>query len=189
MKALSIKQPWASLIAHGIKNIENRTWKTHFRGKIYIHASASKVKLNVMKILFDKDVLDKISDEKYQYLLCDDTRSAIIGEVEIVDCVTNHPSVWAEKCKEGEKPIYNWVLANPILYDKPILNVKGKLSFWEFRNLVECRCCTKKEIDAEMRICEICENQFCEDCQASFNQFSQIDYDCCQDCENVDVRD
>lgn len=27
MKAISIKQPWASLIAHGIKNIENRTWK------------------------------------------------------------------------------------------------------------------------------------------------------------------
>ena len=39
MKALSIKQPWASLIAHGIKDIENRTWRTHFRGKIYIHAS------------------------------------------------------------------------------------------------------------------------------------------------------
>ena len=32
MKALSIKQPWASLIAHGIKDIENRTWKTNFLG-------------------------------------------------------------------------------------------------------------------------------------------------------------
>lgn len=41
MKALSIKQPWASLIAHGIKDIENRTWRTHFRGKIYIHASGN----------------------------------------------------------------------------------------------------------------------------------------------------
>ena len=30
------------------------------------------------------------------------------------------------------KPIWNWVLANPVLYDTPILNVKGKLSFWEF---------------------------------------------------------
>lgn len=44
MKALSIKQPWASLIAHGIKNIENRTWKTHFRGRIYIHASGTPAK-------------------------------------------------------------------------------------------------------------------------------------------------
>lgn len=40
MKALSIKQPWASLIAQGIKDIENRTWKTKFRGRIFIHASA-----------------------------------------------------------------------------------------------------------------------------------------------------
>jgi len=30
------------------------------------------------------------------------------------------------------KPIWNWVLANPVLYEKPILNVKGKLSFWEY---------------------------------------------------------
>ncbi|MCS3017987.1 ASCH domain-containing protein [Phocaeicola vulgatus] len=26
MKAITIKQPWASLIVHGIKDIENRTW-------------------------------------------------------------------------------------------------------------------------------------------------------------------
>lgn len=42
-RVLSIKQPWASLIAHGIKNIENRTWKTKFRGRILIHASVATV--------------------------------------------------------------------------------------------------------------------------------------------------
>lgn len=26
MKAITVKQPWASLIVHGIKDIENRTW-------------------------------------------------------------------------------------------------------------------------------------------------------------------
>lgn len=41
MKALSIKQPWASLIAHGIKDIENRTWATKYRGKVLIHASGT----------------------------------------------------------------------------------------------------------------------------------------------------
>ena len=41
MKALTIKQPWASLIAHGVKDIENRTWKTKYRGKILIHAAAT----------------------------------------------------------------------------------------------------------------------------------------------------
>lgn len=34
MKALTIKQPWASLIVHGIKDIENRTWRTDYRGPV-----------------------------------------------------------------------------------------------------------------------------------------------------------
>lgn len=45
MKAISIKQPWASLIAHGIKDIENRTWKCpqKYIGKmVLIHASSGK---------------------------------------------------------------------------------------------------------------------------------------------------
>lgn len=40
MKAITIKQPWASLIVVGIKDVENRTWKTNFRGRVLIHASA-----------------------------------------------------------------------------------------------------------------------------------------------------
>jgi predicted transcriptional regulator len=137
MKALSIKQPWASLIAHGIKDIENRTWKTHFRGKIYIHAS-SKTK-EMLSLLNKRQVEDIRSKSELDF---DFPTSAIIGEVEITDCVINHPSIWAEKTfmyeadESGEKqigkPIYNWVLANPVLYEKPIVNVKGKLSFWEF---------------------------------------------------------
>ena len=50
----------------------------------------------------------------------------IIGSVIIADCVQNHPSVWAEK------GCWNWVLKDAVLFDKPIMNVKGKLSFWEY---------------------------------------------------------
>ena len=39
MKMLSIRQPWASLIASGAKGIENRSWPTRYRGPILIHAS------------------------------------------------------------------------------------------------------------------------------------------------------
>lgn len=39
MKALSIKEPWASLILSGKKTIETRTWKTNHRGKILLCAS------------------------------------------------------------------------------------------------------------------------------------------------------
>jgi len=39
MKAISIKQPWADLIAHGIKTIETRTWTTNHRGELLIVSS------------------------------------------------------------------------------------------------------------------------------------------------------
>lgn len=149
MKALSIKQPWASLIAHGIKDIENRTWKTSFRGRIYIHASGKwdvRSNGNNPNDIFTWDQLKAIPDIvgsnflDYGVIVKDHETplSAIIGEIEIVDCVINHESIWAEKT-EGvtvgnqfyyKKPIYNWVLANPVLYEEPI-PAKGKLSFWE----------------------------------------------------------
>lgn len=39
MKALSVKQPWANLIAAGEKTIETRTWATDYRGKLLIVSS------------------------------------------------------------------------------------------------------------------------------------------------------
>ena len=147
MKCLSIKQPWASLIAHGIKDIENRTWKTNFRGRIYIHASGTPAEESYK--LFNDNQWKKIQKHDFDFAVFSSYThiSAIIGEVDIVDCVINHSSIWAEKMetypseevpglnilKKGQKYIWNWVLANPVLYDKPILNVKGKLSFWEFK--------------------------------------------------------
>lgn len=38
MKALSIRQPWAWLILHGGKDMENRSRRTHMRGRICVHA-------------------------------------------------------------------------------------------------------------------------------------------------------
>ena len=96
MKAISIKQPFASLIAYGIKDIENRTWKTNYRGKVYIHASAKQAGsydelLNDLQKIEFKEKYDRVTLRKQHHF------SAIIGEVDIVDCVINHPSIWAEK--------------------------------------------------------------------------------------------
>ena len=38
MKALTVRQPWASLIADGRKTIEVRSWHTNYRGALAIHA-------------------------------------------------------------------------------------------------------------------------------------------------------
>lgn len=121
MKALTIKQPYAHLIACGIKDIENRSWQTKYRGRILIHAAATEFKggWNALTKSQKYEARFNVGDTAHM--------SAIIGSVEIVDCVKNHPSVWAN---EGE---WNWVLANPIIFKKPILNVKGKLSLWEYK--------------------------------------------------------
>ena len=42
MKVLTIKQPYASMIVNNYKKYEFRSWKTKYRGKLLIHAGASK---------------------------------------------------------------------------------------------------------------------------------------------------
>lgn len=144
MKALTVKQPWASLIVEGIKDIENRTWKTNYRGRIYVHAAKQSVRRkNGWEPIFTSAQIHSVENPLGMYFSYD--TSAIIGEVDIIDCVLNHSSVWAEQMeydvcpdtgihilRKGQKYVWNWVLANAVKYDQPILNVKGALSFWEF---------------------------------------------------------
>lgn len=125
MKAISIKQPWASLIAHGIKDIENRTWKcpkNYIGQRVLIHASKKYAGWKELPLNFiQRDMSKGFSFDNLP-------KGAIIGSVVIADCVQNHPSVWAEK------GCWNWVMKDAILFNKQIMNVKGKLSFWEFKN-------------------------------------------------------
>jgi ASCH domain len=39
MRVLSVRQPWADWILSGRKRVEHRSWRTHVRGRILIHAS------------------------------------------------------------------------------------------------------------------------------------------------------
>lgn len=146
MKAISIKQPWASLIVHGIKPIENRTWKCpekYIGQRVLIHASKTPhFKINLtdeqMKAAFEL-IAKKSCVESWDF-------GAIIGSVVIKECVVNHPSIWAEKSELGQdewtgewlKPIYNWVLESPTLYEEPI-PAKGNLSFWEYEEIKEVK--------------------------------------------------
>lgn len=61
MKAISIKQTWASLIAHGIKDIENRTWRyprKYLGQRVPIHASGSHGKK--FKVNKERNIMAKI---------------------------------------------------------------------------------------------------------------------------------
>lgn len=170
MKAITIKQPWASLICVGIKDIENRTWRTNFRGRVLIHAGAcEKLDRLPLDVVYTIEQLNKLKEYWSEYELCKQTipKCAIAGSVEIVDCVVNHPSIWAEKTTmvrtlgaDGlfklvpeEKPVYNWILANPVLFENPILNVKGRLSFWDYAGIkevtIKCPNCGSSELAIE----------------------------------------
>ena len=50
MKVLSIKEPFATIIKEGKKKIETRSWKTSYRGELYIHASSTKYQESGRKI-------------------------------------------------------------------------------------------------------------------------------------------
>lgn len=124
MKALTVKQPWAELIVAGIKDIENRTWRINYRGRVLIHSALSVVPREDL-LVYPLPALKRAIGESCE---CEDEyqTGAIIGSVEITDCVMNHPSEWAER------GVWNWVLSNPQKYEKPIRNVRGKLSIWEY---------------------------------------------------------
>jgi hypothetical protein len=95
MKALSIRQPWADAIlaGHGMTNpnvakrVENRSKRTHFRGRFLIHAG------NV----FDTDgmafVMDRYHERKLALMRpmlssAPDRRGALLGIADLVDCVS-----------------------------------------------------------------------------------------------------
>lgn len=123
MKAISIKQPWASLIINGYKEYEFRTWKTKYRGKILIHASQ----------MIDKDIMTK-----FKHLNLEFPMGCIIGEVNITDCL-KVDSIFNKNLKKDNNIIYEgnytnyyaFKLDKIIKYKKPI-KAKGRLGIWNY---------------------------------------------------------
>jgi hypothetical protein len=107
VKTLSIKNPWAYLICSGQKDVENRSWSTSYRGKILVHVPAKPDPAGPPVIFLPPP-------------------RSIIGYVEITGCIQDSRSKWAAP---GQ---WHWILKNPVMFDRPILNVKGTLSLWEF---------------------------------------------------------
>jgi hypothetical protein len=87
MKILSIRQPWATLIVRGIKDIENRSWATRYRGPLLIHASQGPSATSL------DDIARRLGVEFPAFEL---PRGGIVGVTEIVDCVNSHASPWFE---------------------------------------------------------------------------------------------
>lgn len=123
MKALTLKQPWATLVAEGIKTYEFRSWKTNYRGKVLIHAGAG---------------VDKKEMNRFKHLNLNYPSKRIIAEAEIEDCIkiddqlnkkiiSENNIAYGNKVRSG----YAWKLKNikKVNIDEEI---NGKLGFWNY---------------------------------------------------------
>lgn len=126
MKVITIKQPFATLIAEGIKEYEFRTWKTKYRGDILIHAGKG---------------VDKKAMEKYKHLNLDYPSGCIIAKANLVDCIEindeardmlskKNSLVYSSVIKDTDWKGYGFKLEN--ISKVKEIKVNGKLSLWDY---------------------------------------------------------
>ena len=121
MKVITLKQPWATLIAEGIKKYEFRSWKTNYRGKLLIHSGVG---------------VDKKELKKFENSSLDFPHRKIVAIVELEDCllldeklnkkiIAENNLVYGDKIRNG----YAWKLKN-IKKVNCSNEVNGKLGLW-----------------------------------------------------------
>lgn len=123
MKVITLKQPWASLVAYGYKKYEFRSWKLNYRGPILIHAGLG----------IDKEAMQKVKDLNLEF-----PSKKIMAIVNIDDCILldedissvinkENPLVYGNKIRTG----YAWKLSNAKLVNIPE-SVSGKQGIWNY---------------------------------------------------------
>ena len=127
MKVITVKQPFATLIAEGLKEYEFRTWRTKFRGDILIHAGKG---------------IDKKAMERYKHLNLDYPSGKIIAKATITDCLYVDDNL-KEELQEKDPVVYYGILQKESNWDgygfkleniekiEPI-EINGKLSLWDY---------------------------------------------------------
>ena len=118
LRAISIRQPWAWLIVNGIKDVENRKWRTHFRGPVLVHAG-QKIEEYAFDYITEK-FSDTIKIPPPDQLEC----GGIIGVTTIIDCIESYSdSPWHILGS------YGFILreSKPL----PFMPCKGKLNFFK----------------------------------------------------------
>ena len=128
MKVLSIIEPFASLIKNKRKFIETRSWKTFYRGELYIHASSKKI--------------PKEWKNNHHYMIINETNYGnIICKCKLVDCIYIDQE-FIGNIKENnyqeyllgiyEIGRYAWILEDIETIDK--MEAKGHLGIWNYQD-------------------------------------------------------
>lgn len=135
MKVLSLTEPCATLIKEKKKFVETRSWKTDYRGELYIHASATSIPKEWKE---DTEFMSLVDGVPLNF--CN-----IICKCNLVDCVymtkeyvdnmknNNHQEYICGKYEEGR---YAWILENIVPLENPI-KAKGQLNIWNYYNEFE----------------------------------------------------
>ena len=131
MRVLSVKNPWAYLIMHHGKDVENRCKSTKFRGRILIHASKTPDMYAYGHLFGSGAEMRKIHDSLIDNIYdVNKTCGHIIGSVELYDCVQDSKSPWAENLPEPYSQ-YHWLLREPHIFAVP-LPARGMLGLWPY---------------------------------------------------------
>jgi hypothetical protein len=129
MRAISLRQPWAWAIFHAEprKDVENRNWRTDYRGPLVIHAAKGMTREEYQAfwefygfVRLASGAADTLLNLPAPEGL---VRGALVGVVELIDCVRSHHSPWFQ----GE---YGFLLQNPRPLKEPI-GMIGALGLWD----------------------------------------------------------
>ncbi len=137
MKAISLLQPWASLVVMGLKTIETRSWATQHRGTILIHASQGKAGSIFAQESWLAGKLPTFNCLPF---------GAIIGSVTITAVTdvshTGLPEDLLARLTMEEKAFgdyttgrFAWLLADAVQFVKPI-PARGMLHIWDYKEII-----------------------------------------------------
>lgn len=136
MKALTLTQPWASLVALDCKRMETRDWQTSYRGLLAIHAAKSYPEWVQRLLLFDEDFRDAI--RRSGFTPADFTSlplGAVVAVVRLVDCVRitrdNAPSAPEHAFGDYTPGRFMWRLRDTRRLPEPI-TARGYQQLWDW---------------------------------------------------------
>lgn len=129
VKALTVKQPWATAIMFGLKQYETRSWRTPYRGRIAIHTSRRQPTREDMSV-FGFDLRRRLPASF--------PRGVVLGTCVLEDVILCTRR-WTESLSWEERLLgnftfgrYAWRLADVQPFDEPE-PADGHLGLWEWR--------------------------------------------------------
>jgi hypothetical protein len=117
-RALSIQQPWAWAILHAGKDVENRSWPTPFRGRVFVHAGK---RFDSQGYAWMKSNAAQLGITVEIPPAAEMLRGGIVGAVTVTGCVEDSDSPWFF----GE---YGFTLAEP--EPLKLIPCRGALGFF-----------------------------------------------------------